>query len=87
MYRASRHLLPALFLLLSFGSFAQNFSLNNLAGGFFLDFFPVLDYSNSPVTTSTADEVKSLGAFYNKPTFLSGGLFFARRAGQRRGHL
>jgi len=62
------------FLIISFRSFAQTLSLKDLSGGIFFDFFPMLDYSSSPSTSSVADEVKAIGDFYNKPTFLSGGL-------------
>ena len=74
MRRPVRCLCAVLFLCAAFSCFAQNISLKNLEGGLFIDFFPMLSYSTSPSTDATSDEVNFIGDFYNRPTFLSGGL-------------
>jgi hypothetical protein len=65
-------LLAVLFVVLS-GSLGLAAQENAIEAGAFLNFFPVFDYTNRAKITSTISDA-DFGAYYAKPTFLSGGI-------------
>jgi hypothetical protein len=47
---------------------------SKIEAGLFLNVFPIFDYTNRPKVTSTISDA-DLGAYYEKPTFVSGGMY------------
>ena len=49
-----------------------------IEAGVFANLFPIFDYTNRPKVTTISDA--DLGAYYEKPTFLSGGIYLRQGA-------
>jgi hypothetical protein len=70
----SRRIMASVFLLAVFlGLLGVSAQEKEIEAGAFANFFPIFDYTNRAKITSTISDAE-FGAYYAKPTFLSGGI-------------